>query len=237
MSMGSNRQLEATSGLSNLSLSRCPVRPFLDFDTGRCPQRRDGRQFKRHTALCYEGAVVEAALQKARLESDRREAVDFAASPRLSIIGHKKPKAARKIWRPLFLRNVPGEERLPARVRSGTLRRAWGFSAHNVRHKANVNAAILGAAVSGAVIGSVFIFAHSDQVNLVSRNALGREILHHGISAFLAQLVVVFCRTHGVSVAFDNNKVTLGVGDFSQKLVKSGFGFGGQISLVEGEMN
>jgi len=71
----------------------------------------------------------------------------------------------------------------------------------------------------------------------VRRNALGREILHYGVSALLAQLVVVFCRAHGIGVAFHNNQVTLGVGDFSQQLVKSGLGFGGQISLVEGEVN
>src|SRR4249920_4255648 len=82
-------------------------------------------------------------------------------SPLKSASSGQKPKAARKIWRPLFLRNVPGEERLPARVRSGTLRRAWCFLAENVRHQANFHAAVLGAAVSGAVIGSVFVFAHS----------------------------------------------------------------------------
>src|SRR5438270_13817354 len=95
-----------------------------------------------------------------------------------SVFEPQKPKAARKIWRPLFLRNVPGEERLPARVRSGTLRRAWCFSAENVCHKANVNAAILSAAITGVVIGSVFVFAHSDQLYLVFLYSMGNEIPH-----------------------------------------------------------
>src|SRR4029077_20885872 len=97
----------------------------------------------------------------------------------------QKPKAARKSGGLCFCAIVPGEERLPARVRSGTLRRAWCFLAQNVRHQTNFHAAVLGATVSRGVLGGVLVFAHSDQVDLVGRNALGREILHHGISAAL----------------------------------------------------
>src|SRR5262252_3778024 len=97
-------------------------------------------------------------------------------------ISRRKLKAARNLAASVCA-SVPGEVRLPARVGSGTLRRAWCFWTGNVRHQADIHAAVLGASISRVVLGCVFVLAQADQINLVGRNALGREILHHGISA------------------------------------------------------
>src|SRR5262249_15091015 len=57
------------------------------------------------------------------------------------------------------LRNVPGEERLPARVGSGTLRRVRGFLTDHVRHQTNFHAAILSAVGSRVIRRCILIFA------------------------------------------------------------------------------
>src|SRR5258708_24486416 len=70
-----------------------------------------------------------------------------------------------------------GDDSLPARAGSGILRRSLRLK--NVGHQTNLNAAVLGPAVSRGVGLSGFVFAQANHVNLVRRNALSGKILDH----------------------------------------------------------
>src|SRR6266404_3277482 len=120
--------------------------------------------------------------------------------------GGRAPPAERKQRRPLArpsLRGCVANGLLLRLRRRYRLRLRRRLALDRVGHQADVHAAVLGAAGSGAVGGDRLVFAQADQENLVRGHVrLRRQVLDHGRGAPLAQIVVVVLVADGVRAAF-----------------------------------
>src|SRR5882762_9368585 len=115
-------------------------------------------------------------------------------------------------------------EKLVGSARILRCRSRWGcrsIATRNIRHQANIHAAVLGTAIGGFVALHRLVLAQSNHVNLVSGNVvLAGQILNDCGRTALAEVVVVVSSTDGIRTAFDGDQVALGFADLAGKLVE-----------------
>src|SRR5882672_46983 len=109
-------------------------------------------------------------------------------------------------------------EKLVGSARILRCRSRWGRSiaTRNIRHQANIHAAVLGTAIGGFVALHRLVLAQSNHVNLVSGNVvLAGQILNDCGRTALAEVVVVVSSTDGIRTAFDGDQVAFGFADLA----------------------
>src|SRR4029077_21095774 len=107
-----------------------------------------------------------------------------------------------------------------------------------IGHQADINAAVLSSTITGLVRLNWLVLAQTNQIDLVGRDAVLRcQVLNHGISATLAESVVVICIACRVSAALDGNNVALCIGYIRCQLVQRFLASLGQVVLVETKLH